>query len=417
MRETFNLEFKERITDSFLKTVVAYSNYTGGKIIFGVDDNGKSIGIDNPISKVLDIENKINDSIKPQANYNLNIVDNNIIELIVYPGNEKPYFYKSKSYKRNDSATIEIDTNELKHLILEGNNSAYDQIPTSIRDYNFTYLEKKLKEQLNIKSLNSDILKTLELVDLNNNLTNAGNLLADKNKYHIIDLVRFGKDENTILTRKQIKNISILEAYDLSIDLYREYYHYEVIKESYRKKIEKIPEKAFREAIANALVHRNWMTNSYIQVSMKENSISITSPGGLPSNLTANEYLNGEISIMQNPIIGNVFFRLNIIESFGTGIARIKSSYKDSKNKPGFQIFDNSIEVFLPETKLLLPLSEDELKVYHSIKNKSLASSEIAALVGFGKNKVLKILNNLIEKSYAVKNGNGRGTKYSTKQT
>lgn len=414
MRETFNLEFKERITDSFLKTVVAYSNYAGGKILFGVDDNGKFLGIDNPISKVLDIENKINDSIKPQVAYNLKILGTNIIELIVYPGNEKPYFYKSKSYKRNDSATIEIDTNELKHLILEGNNSSYDRVPTNIKDYNFTYLEKKLKEQLSIKSLNSDILKTLELVDFNDNLTNAGNLLADKNKYNIIDLVRFGEDENTILSRKQIKNISILEAYDLSIDKYREYYQYEIIKESYRGKIEKIPEKAFREAIANALVHRNWMANSYIQVSMKENSISITSPGGLPSNLTAEEYLNGEISIMQNPIIGNVFFRLNIIENFGTGIARIKYSYNGSKNKPKFQIFDNSIEVFLPEIELLIPLSEDELKVYYSIKNKSLASSEIAALVGFGKNKVLNILNRLIEKSYAVKTGNGRGTKYKS---
>lgn len=412
MRETYNLEFKEKISNSFLKTVVAYSNYTGGKILFGVNDNGEEVGIDRPIDAMLDIENMINDSIKPQVTYSLDFLDKSIIELLVYPGDEKPYFYKSKSYKRNDSATIEIDNNELKRLILEGNNKSYDQITSYVEEYSFAYLENKLKEKLNINSIDTDVLKTLELIDSNNRLTNAGALISDKNTYNIIDMVRFGKDNNTILSRFQIKNISILKAYDQAIEKYREYYHYEIIEKAYRKKIEIIPEKAFREAIANALVHRNWMSKSFIQIAMKKNKICITSPGGLPSNLTAEEYLNGKISIMQNPIIGNVFFRLDIIESFGTGITRIKNSYRNSKNKPKFKIYNNSIEICLPETELQIPLTKDEEKVFFTIKNKTLSSSQIASVVGFGKNKVLKLLNQLIDKSYATKIGTGRGTKY-----
>lgn len=412
MRETYNLEFKEKISNSFLKTVVAYSNYTGGKILFRVNDNGEEVGIDRPIDAMLDIENMINDSIKPQVTYSLDFLDKSIIELLVYPGDEKPYFYKSKSYKRNDSATIEIDNNELKRLILEGNNKSYDQITSYVEEYSFAYLENKLKEKLNINSIDTDVLKTLELIDSNNRLTNAGALISDKNTYNIIDMVRFGKDNNTILSRFQIKNISILKAYDQAIEKYREYYHYEIIEKAYRQKIEIIPEKAFREAIANALVHRNWMSKSFIQIAMKKNKICITSPGGLPSNLTVEEYLNGEISIMQNPIIGNVFFRLDIIESFGTGITRIKNSYRNSKNKPKFKIYNNSIEICLPETELQIPLTKDEEKVFFTIKNKTLSSSQIASVVGFGKNKVLKILNQLIDKSYATKIGTGRGTKY-----
>lgn len=412
MRETYNLEFKEKISNSFLKTVVAYSNYTGGKILFRVNDNGEEVGIDRPIDAMLDIENMINDSIKPQVTYSLEFLDKSIIELLVYPGDEKPYFYKSKSYKRNDSATIEIDNNELKRLILEGNNKSYDQITSYVEEYSFAYLENKLKEKLNINSIDTDVLKTLELIDSNNRLTNAGALISDKNTYNIIDMVRFGKDNNTILSRFQIKNISILKAYDQAIEKYREYYHYEIIENAYRQKIEIIPEKAFREAIANALVHRNWMSKSFIQIAMKKNKICITSPGGLPSNLTAEEYLNGKISIMQNPIIGNVFFRLDIIESFGTGITRIKNSYRNSKNKPKFKIYNNSIEICLPETELQIPLTKDEEKVFFTIKNKTLSSSQIASVVGFGKNKVLKILNQLIDKSYATKIGTGRGTKY-----
>lgn len=412
MRETYNLEFKEKISNSFLKTVVAYSNYTGGKILFRVNDNGEEVGIDRPIDAMLDIENMINDSIKPQVTYSLEFLDKSIIELLVYPGDEKPYFYKSKSYKRNDSATIEINNNELKRLILEGNNKSYDQITSYVEEYSFAYLENKLKEKLNINSIDTDVLKTLELIDSNNRLTNAGALISDKNTYNIIDMVRFGKDNNTILSRFQIKNISILKAYDQAIEKYREYYHYEIIENAYRQKIEIIPEKAFREAIANALVHRNWMSKSFIQIAMKKNKICITSPGGLPSNLTAEEYLNGKISIMQNPIIGNVFFRLDIIESFGTGITRIKNSYRNSKNKPKFKIYNNSIEICLPETELQIPLTKDEEKVFFTIKNKTLSSSQIASVVGFGKNKVLKILNQLIDKSYATKIGTCRGTKY-----
>lgn len=295
---------------------------------------------------------------------------------------------------------------------MEGNNKSYDQITSYVEEYSFAYLENKLKEKLNINSIDTDVLKTLELIDSNNRLTNAGALISDKNTYNIIDMVRFGKDNNTILSRFQIKNISILKAYDQAIEKYREYYHYEIIENAYRQKIEIIPEKAFREAIANALVHRNWMSKSFIQIAMKKNKICITSPGGLPSNLTAEEYLNGKISIMQNPIIGNVFFRLDIIESFGTGITRIKNSYRNSKNKPKFKIYNNSIEICLPETELQIPLTKDEEKVFFTIKNKTLSSSQIASVVGFGKNKVLKILNQLIDKSYATKIGTGRGTKY-----
>lgn len=415
MRETYNLEFKEKISDTFLKTVVAFSNYTGGKILFGVDDEGKLLGIDNPKEAMLSIENKINDTIKPQVFFRLDIIEKDVIQLSVYPGDEKPYFYKSKSYKRNDSATIELDNDELKRLILEGNNKTFDQISTNKNRYSFHYLEEKFKKLLNIESLNTDILKTLDLIDNDKYLTNAGDLLADTNEYNIIDIVKFGEDKDTILSRFQIKNMSILEAFDLSFEKYKEYYQYEVINKAYRQKIESIPEKAFREAIANALVHRNWMINSYIQVSMEKNSINITSPGGLPSNLTKDEYLNGQISIMQNPIIGNLFFRLNIIESFGTGIRRIKNSYINSKNKPEFHIFENSIKIVLPEIKLQLPLSKDQEKVFLAIQNNTLSSSQIANIVGFGKNKVLKIINELIEMSYAVKIGRGRGTKYKSK--
>ena len=416
MRETRNLEFKERISDSFLKTVVAFANYDGGEILFGVDDDGNFVSLKDLKSDAIAIENKINDSITPQIDFKIEVdCKKKIIKLTISPGIEKPYFYKSKSYKRNDSSTVEIDSLELKRLIVEGQNKSYDSLSSKKESYSFVYLENKFKSIVGIEKINSDILKTLELVDKNNILTNAGSLFADSNEDNLIDIVIFGESQNTILSRFQLKGISILEAFDISIDKYREYYQFENIKGSYREKVDLIPEKAFREAIANALVHRDWMANSYIQVSMEKEFITIVSPGGLPTGISEEEYLNGQISVMRNPIIGNIFFRLNIIESFGTGIKRIKEAYKDSRKNPSFKIFDNSIEVRLPVISSMDNLNYDEQMVYKALENKSLASSVIANDTGFGKNKVLNLLNDLKDKGYVIKSGKGRGTKYSLK--
>ena len=127
MRETRILEFKETITNTFLKTVSAFSNYNGGMILFGVDNDGNVKGLPDVKQACLDIENKINDSISPQPNYMLELQNNDqTIKLTVKSGLQKPYLYKSKAYKRNDTATIEVDTLEFSRLVLEGKNISFE---------------------------------------------------------------------------------------------------------------------------------------------------------------------------------------------------------------------------------------------------------------------------------------------------
>lgn len=320
MRETKDLEFKETVTNTFLKTVSAYANYGTGKIEFGRRDDGSIAGIKDVENTCLNIENMINDSIKPAPDFSLTVNDDNIITLTVKEGNYKPYFYKSKAYKRNDSATIEVDTLELTRLILEGQNKSYDSLASLKNKLEFKVLEEKLKSKMGVEKLTKDLLITLELYNKKEGYTIAGELLSDKNNFPGIDMVRFGEDINTFLDRVEFKGISILSQYDEAIAKYKQYYQYEVIDGAHRKKIEKIPEKAFREAIANALVHRTWDINADIKVSMFDDRIEIASPGSIPRGLTKKEYMEGQISLLRNPIIGNVFFRLGIIERFGTGI-------------------------------------------------------------------------------------------------
>ena len=417
MRETRTIEFKETITNTFLKTVSAFSNYDGGIIFFGIDDNGNIKAIQDIKQSCLDIENKINDSIFPQPNYTLEIQNNDqTIKLTVNSGRQKPYLYKSKAYKRNDTATIEVDTLELSRLILEGKNIRYEELPCADQNLTFKVLYQKLREEIKIETFNQDTLKTLNLYDNSNGYNNAAALLADKNHFPGIDIVKFGENISIIQKRATFENMSLLDVYEKSLEVYRDYYQYEEIQGFDRKNVEKIPEAAFREAIANALIHRVWDVESQIRVLMFDNRIEVISPGGLPAGITEEEYLSGKISALRNRNLANVFYRLGFVEIFGTGIIRIKQLYEGALTKPDFEVSENTIKIVLPILENKLELTEDERTIYKVLSKTMLKPmSEIAPYVSFGKSKVTKLLKTMEQKGVISVSGNGRGTKYIIK--
>lgn len=414
MRENKRLEYKENMeSGTFLKTISAYANYGGGKIIFGIADDGTVKGISKPEEACLNLENKINDSIKPVPEYSIEIGEDSTIILSVCEGPYKPYLYKGKAYKRYDSATIEVDRLEYGRLILEGQNQSYEELPSSMQELTFDRLEEELKESLGITSLNEDILKTLELYSEKRGFNNAAALLADKNQFPGIDMIRFGSSIDEIMDRATFEHMSVLAQLSSCIEMFQTYYQYEKIEGVERRQIEKIPEKAFREAIANALVHRAWDVRAAIKISMFEDRIEISSPGGLPAGIGREEYLNGQISVLRNPILGNVFFRLKYIEKFGTGIMRINQSYSNALEKPSYQIFENSIQVVLPVVASDEELSKKDKKILDIIRDKGTVSrSEIEKLAGIGKDSTIRSLNLLLKKHIIEKTGAGRGVKY-----
>ena len=413
MKETRQLEFKSDISNTFLKTVSAFANYDGGQILFGVADNGKIIGLADPAKACLDIENKINDTIRPQPQYELAVQDSDkTVKLTVESGRNKPYTYRSKAYRRNDTATIEVDELEFTRLILQGKNINYEDLPAKKQDLTFVSLERKAKQEIGIENLNKDVLKSLNLYSDSEGYNHAAELLADENDYPGIDIARFGESISIILKRTTFEHESVLDELEKAVTVYRDYYQYEEIQGMDRIKEETIPEEAFREAIANALIHRTWDVNAQIRVMMFDDRIEVSSPGGLPSGLSETEYLKGNVSILRNPILGNVFFRLHIVEILGTGIVRIKEAYKNSNRKPVFDIYENSITVILPVINNM-DLTKDEAIVYEVLsKTLPKSISEIAGAVPFGKSKTTMLLKRLAEKKVVTITGNGRGTKY-----
>ena len=419
MKETRQLEFKEKISNTFLKTVSAFANYDGGTILFGVDDDGKSVGIQKIEESCMKIENKINTTIKPQPDYSLTTNNKDqIIELKVRAGIHQPYLYNGKAYKRNDASTIEVDDIELRRLLLKGEHLTYEELPAATQKMSFNLLKRELKEQLGIKRFDKDMLMTLNLFSDKTGYNNAAAILSDDNTFPGIDIAKFGDTINIIQKRETIEHKSILFSYQAAVDMYQDYYQHEEIIGGKRKQIQDIPETAFREAVANAIIHSEWDVNANIRILLFDNRIEIDSPGGLPSGISKDEYEEGRISVLRNPILANVFNRLNIVETFGTGVLRIKALYEGSSSQPEFDAGANSIKVTLPIIEEGIDLTVDERTVYNVLsKTKAKPISEImeSRQIEFGKSKVTKILKSLGEKKLIVVEGNGRGTKYRQK--
>lgn len=282
-----------------------------------------------------------------------------------------------------------------------------------MQNLDFACLESALKEQIGLKSFNLDTLKTLNLYSDESGYNNAASLLADKNDFPGVDTALFGESTSIILRRVISENQSILSELDETLQIFEDSYCYEEIVGARRETVERIPLEAFREAIANAFVHREWDISAHIRVAMYSDRIEITSPGGLPAGISEEEYLSDAISIRRNPILANVLYRLNIIEAFGTGIHKIKAAYAKSVSKPQFSIGDNTICVMLPVIKADLGLAPDQELVYGVLSSaRVMASSEIHEHVSFSRSKLNGILKELISLGLAETTGVGRGLKY-----
>ena len=137
-------------------------------------------------------------------------------------------------------------------------------------------------------------------------------------------------------------------------------------------------------------------------------------PGGLPSGITAEEYLSGKLSVLRNRNLANTFYRLGFVEIFGTGITRIKQLYEESLVKPDFEVSENTIKIVLPVFENNLNLTKDETMIYEVLSRTMLKPiNEIAPSVPFGTSKTTQLLKDMGQKGVVIVEGKGRGTKYN----
>jgi len=417
--ESKEMELKREYTRSYLKTVSAFANERNGKIIFGVTDEGEVLGIEDDAKVRQQVENAIYNNFSPVPNFELEtqmIGDKKIVVLSVFRGFAIPYLFEGKAYMRTDTSTFVADGFRMRRWFGEISNVSFEDILIEDNElFTFDYLEKAFKNSVDLEEFTEGTLVTLGLKKAGK-FTNAGRFFADENAYKFgVDIVKFGANSSEFVKRLRLTNQSIIKQYDEAMAMFDTYYHdYEVISNGERVRRTRLPRNAFREALANAIVHRDYQMNANIQIEFWDTHIKIVSPGSPPDEISEAQYLNGGISVPRNATIANIFYRLNLIETLGTGIGRIKNEYLAFSQAPKFKLSSNIIEVVLPiidyDKKVISDSRVEEILTL--LEKAPCSRTEIQQELGLSASTIKNILAILLEQNKIERFGKARATKY-----
>ncbi len=351
--ESKNMEFKIQLPDDsrrYMKTVVAFANTSGGKIILGVDDVTKDIvGVDrNSVFQIMDqIANAVSDMCVPQIVPDITfqtIEGKCIVQIEIYPGQNRPYYLRSQgkengTYIRVAGTSRPADEAVLKDLEYQGAGKSFDELVNVETDYEeenalqlCSDIQKHIAES---QGLSIEKIRTITAVNLENwgvlkkngpsYLPTNAFILLTKNTFRFakIQCALFkGENRAVFIDRREFGGPvyeQIEEAYQFVLK------HINLgatIDGIVRKDRYELPPESIREAIINAVCHRCYLDHSCVQVAVYDNRVEITSPGMLYGGLTMEQAVSGRSKI-RNACIAEVFSRMGIIEQWGTGFQRM----------------------------------------------------------------------------------------------
>ena len=446
--ESINIEYKVEMpkkSEKYMKTVVAFANGRGGRIVFGVDDKTLNIVGMNPdtIFQTMDsITNAISDSCEPKIYPDVtlqSIDDKTIIVVEIHPGPMRPYYIKNKglvdgTYVRVAGTSRHAEGYMLKELILEGQNRYFDNEPCEyleIYEDDIKDLCDKMKkiaientwndeEKAAIRDVTKNILITWGILKEDNGKiipTNAYALLTGKMQIQptIQCAVFKGKTRAYFVDRREFSG-PIQDQVQLAFQYVLEKINMGMqIKGIYRQDVYELPINSVRELIANAVAHRNYLEPGNIQVAIFDDRLEVTSPGMLLNTVSIKKMIEG-YSRLRNPAIANAFAYMKIIEKWGTGIPRILRECKEyGLKKPELIDFDGDFRVNMYRreekskttqtttqtttqitTQTTIKLTKNDHEILQVIQNNpALSQKEIAMELGWTVDRVKYYLNKM----------------------
>lgn len=223
----------------------------------------------------MNLENQINDNIHPQPSFQIEAdMQNRTIHLRVLKGEDTPYRYKGKAYRRNGTSSVEVDDYELNQLILQGRNLEFCDLPAPIQDLIFYRFDVFSKRRFSLP-VRQDLLATLGCCNNAEGYTVIAELISDQNPLPGISVVQFGQSISQILNRKRFENESILELNEGVLNMAVDLLTYEVIDGIYRELKTKVPASALRVTILNAVIHRDWSLPQPVQIELFSDKMTV----------------------------------------------------------------------------------------------------------------------------------------------
>jgi ATP-dependent DNA helicase RecG len=356
----------------------------------------------------IELKRELNDSVKKE-----------IIEIEVAKGTKRPYHLVSKGLKpagvfvRHGITSSPASDEAIRQMIIESDGLSIEKSRCMNQDLSFTYAEKMFREKdIGFQQVQQ---RNLAIINEDGYFTNLGLLLSDQCEHSIKCAIYNGQSKLAFRDRKEF-NGSILKQLD---EVY-EYIHLQNKIESHFQGLRRVEEAdypyyAIREALINAVVHRDYSFSGSILIHIFEDRMEIVSVGGLVAGLTMEDIFLG-ISETRNKNLAACFYRLKLIESYGTGIQRMKESYQNYAVGPAFKASDHAFVVTLPNVNYKVHSETNEEKALAIIKVKGIAGrKEIEKELGLSKSSVTIILNKLLTEGKIKQEGNARNTSYRLK--
>ena len=427
-QESETVELKTIIVDDIKKEIIAFANCQGGKIYIGVQDNGEVIGMDDPDGAALQISNMVRDAIKPDLTMflhyeTLKIGAKSIIAVDIQRGTERPYYIAKKGlrpegvYVRQGYSSVPATDTAIRRMVKETDGDSFEEMRSLEQDLTFEAAQKEFSER-NIL-FGSIQMKTLGIMSQDGIYTNLGLHLSEQCVHTIKAAVFEGTSQSVFKDRKEFSG-SLFKQMGAVYD----YIDFHNQTRSTFDKLRRIdtrdyPEVAVREALLNSLVHREYSFRASTLISIYSDRIEFTSIGGLVSGVTLNDVLMG-ISVCRNTKLANVFYRLELIEAYGTGMRKIMNVYEGSGKTPQIETSDNAFKIILPnlnvqtEKKKLSNEGDSQAeKVIQLVRKQGMVTrKEVEKLLGTGQTTSGRLLKKMMKNGQLIQEGRGKNTHY-----
>jgi len=426
MYERESIEIKEVYTPEVKKEVVAFVNTNGGTIYIGVQDNGEISGLENPDFVMQQISNAVRDSIRPDASMFTNIElimkeSKNIIKITVQQGTKKPYYLTDKGLKPSGvyvrSGTISAPASEdaIRMMIKMTDGESFENNRSLVQDLTFASLNREMAlRQLECSQVQ---MKNLGIQTGDDIYTNLGLLVSDQCKHSIKFAVFQGTDKLVFKDRKELTG----SLFDQLTDAFKTIDFYNGTKATFHELLRSderdYPEDAVREALLNAIVHREYTFSGSTIINLYSDRLEIISLGGLVSGMSLEAAMLGA-SQPRNEKLASLFYRMKLIEAYGTGISKIMSCYKGLHVQPKFENVEGAFRVILPNIHAQKISLEEEkylpiLKLFE--KQKEITRNDVEEALGVGTTQAVNMLKEMLAKDLIKKVGSGRLTRYVIK--
>ena len=439
MREDKNTEFKREYTDDIKYSIIAFANTDGGTIYIGINDDGSIRGAENTEGTLLRITNMIRDAIRPDVTMFIDsrteiMEEKSVIVLTVQRGTARPYYLYGKGvrpegvYVRQGASSVPASETMILNMIKETGGDSYENTRSLNQQLTFSVAEQYFSKKG--LEFGDPQKRTLQIIGSDGTYSNLGMLLSDQCVHTIKAAVFEGTQKSVFRHRKEFTG-SVLQQMEESFRFIDEYNHIgSRIEGLERIDTRDYPVEAIREALLNSIVHRDYSLSSPTLISIFEDRIEFVNIGGLVRGITLEDIKLG-VSVARNQRLADVFYRLRLIEAYGTGIMKINECYAEYDMEPIFEATDNAFKLTLPNVNYSMrsketverssirnDFSDDRERIITEmlIDRTEITRRDVEKALNVSQGTASIILRSMIEKGLLVMEGRSKNTRYRLKK-